>query len=107
MKTLTSSQALKVNTPQIFINWSKDFIRVDYKESLNEYLQAKAREYTTESIGLDRDITYNKALDMLRVACLNVNKGLQSHLRREISINQTKEGINEVKSAIKYWNEKY
>lgn len=104
MKTLSSSFTLKVNTPQIFINWSKDFIRADYKNSLNEYLQAKAREYTTGSSGLDRDITYTKALDMLRVASLNVNKGLQSHLRQQISIKQFAWAIDEVKQAIKYWN---
>jgi len=104
MKTLTSSFVLKVNTPQIFINWSKEFIRADYKNSLNEYLQSKAREYTVNSIGLDRDITYDKALEMLRIASLNVNKGLQSHLKREISINQFQWAINEIKEAIKYFN---
>lgn len=107
MKRLTSSFTLKVNTPTIFINWSKDFIRNDYKNSLNEYLQTKAREYTIDSVGLDRDITYVKALDMLRVASLNVNKGLQSHLKREQSIPQTRDGIKEIKEAIKYYNENY
>lgn len=100
--TLKLSKVINTNVGYMLNNWTNEFIREKYQNSINDYICKNVTKYILLD-NIYNDITYNEAVTLLYDKFSTPIATLQKELQVQIKIKQEKWLIDEFKSSIKYY----
>ena len=100
--TLKLSNIIKTNVGYMLNNWSNEYIREKYQNSINEYICNTVTRYTLMQ-DIYNDITYHEAITLLYDKFSTPIATLNKELQVQRKMKQEKWLIDEFKEAIKYY----